>query len=402
MDLPSIKSELYDYEFVPGDLQDLVQWCRRQADFYDLVLLGSSRLRGELNLNEARSQCEQLSYLGTIGDQLERLIPRADNDEPTPELDQLMSELKNKINLAFGQYKLPPAESEIALNLKALMEKDPSVGLPAIFSLIRYNGYQSRQFSQWHPEIWRGLGIGAMLSAQSTLQRKPENYASAYREMVSNSQAELARTRKKVELTLSNLKKDVSAFSLKTVSFDEAYANRLDQTEKITAKTISDVTQEIADFKTFVKKEIALKEPVTYWRDKANAHQNVAMGFGILSVALMCLFAGTTYYFAKEITSFAGTNYVGLALVGVIVTLAFWMLRLCVRIFLGQQHMASDGKERVAMVTTYLALHEAGLAPKDGDLTPVLVALFRPSTDGMVKDEAMPPVLAEILTRTKP
>jgi hypothetical protein len=106
--------------------------------------------------------------------------------------------------------------------------------------------------------------------------------------------------------------------------------------------------------------------------------------------------------FVKELVGAGGnTNYAGIAVVAVLVTIILWMLRLVVRLFLSQQHLGADARERTAMVKTYLALKEAGVAPKDGDLTPVLVALFRPSSDGIVKDEAMPPVLAEILTRTK-
>jgi hypothetical protein len=316
-----------------------------------------------------------------------------------------LPQLRNIISTAFATYKLPPAESEIALNLKALMEKDPSIGLPAIFSLTTYNGYQNRQFSHWYPEIWRGLGIGALLSTQSTLQRKPEKYAKAYREMVSNSQADLGRTREKVEQTLSDLKQDLNAFNLKTIAFDEAHANRLHETEKITAKTISDATQEIAEFKTFVKSEIALKAPVTYWETKAAEHENRAFFFGIAVFILMFLCgvgAFQSLSFVKELVGEGGkTNYAGIAVVAVLVTLILWMLRLVVRLFLSQQHLGADARERTAMVKTYLALKEAGVAPNNGDLTPVLVALFRPSSDGIVKDEAMPPVLAEILTRTK-
>jgi Family of unknown function (DUF6161) len=405
MELPSIKSELHDYEFVPGDLQDLVRWCRKQADFYDLVIQGASRFLGDGNLGETQGQCSRLSSLRNLGDQLERLIPRLVNDEISSELEQLLLQIQGVITTAFGQYLLPPAESEIALNLKTLMEKDPSIGLPAIFAMTRYSGHKNAQFSYWFPEIWRGLGVGALLSTQDALQRKPEKYARAYREMVSTSIADMGRTRKKVELTLSNLKKDISAFSSKTIFFDEAHAQRLAETERLTNQTISEVAKEIAEFKTFVKSEIALKAPVTYWETKAAEHENRAFFFGI-AVFILMFFCGVGAFqsvgFVKELVGDGGkTNYAGIAVVAVLVTLILWMLRLVVRLFLSQQHLGADARERTAMVKTYLALKEAGVAPNNGDLTPVLVALFRPSSDGIVKDEAMPPVLAEILTRTK-
>lgn len=65
-----------------------------------------------------------------------------------------------------------------------------------------------------------------------------------------------------------------------------------------------------------------------------------------------------------------------------------------------EMHLKTDAEERVAMVKTYLALMESGKAPTD-TLSPVLTALFRPASDGIVKDDSMPFGLAEILSKQR-
>ena len=51
------------------------------------------------------------------------------------------------------------------------------------------------------------------------------------------------------------------------------------------------------------------------------------------------------------------------------------------------------------MVQTYLSLLEGGSIPADGDRKLILEALFRPTADGMVKDEALPHVVLDLLTK---
>jgi hypothetical protein len=405
MNLPSIKSDVYGYEFVPGDVQELVQWCRKQADFYNLVIKNSSRFLNDNNLQYTQTQCAQLGSLQSLADYLEQLNSQQESEQNSQRINEVLSQISSVCEHAINQFQLPPADSEVALNLKMLMEKDPSIALPALFALTRFSGYPNNQFTNWFPEIWRGMGIGALLSAQHNLQAKPEKYAKAYRELVNTAQAELGRTRFQAAATLRDLRKHVSEFKVQSDGFSEAHSQQVSSAAESIDKLIERSEQEIEKYKFFVKQEIALKAPVTYWETKAAEHENQAFGFGIAVIVLMFLCGVGAFHslsFVKELVGEGGkTNYAGIAVVAVLVTLVLWMLRLVVRIFLSQQHLGADARERTAMVKTYLALKEAGVAPNNGDLTPVLVALFRPSSDGIVKDEAMPPVLAEILTRTK-
>lgn len=70
-----------------------------------------------------------------------------------------------------------------------------------------------------------------------------------------------------------------------------------------------------------------------------------------------------------------------------------------VRIFLSQLHLAQDAAERTTMVTTYLSLLESKSVLSEEDRKIFLAAIFRPTSDGIVKDDGIPPSMADLLTR---
>ena len=80
-------------------------------------------------------------------------------------------------------------------------------------------------------------------------------------------------------------------------------------------------------------------------------------------------------------------------------TLAFWFIRLLVRIFLSHIHLENDAAERVTMAKTYLALIRDGSFEGKDNIGTILAALFRPTGDGIVKDEGLPPTAMEWLTK---
>jgi Family of unknown function (DUF6161) len=67
--------------------------------------------------------------------------------------------------------------------------------------------------------------------------------------------------------------------------------------------------------------------------------------------------------------------------------------------FLSHLHLSTDAAERVVMVKTYLSLLEGDHLSGDEDRQLILQALFRPASDGIVKDEGLPPSAFEFLTR---
>lgn len=80
-------------------------------------------------------------------------------------------------------------------------------------------------------------------------------------------------------------------------------------------------------------------------------------------------------------------------------TLSLWIVRIVVRLFLSHTHLENDAAERVTMAKTYLALIRDGALNNKENIGTVLAALFRPTGDGIVKDEGLPPTAMEWLTK---
>jgi hypothetical protein len=73
----------------------------------------------------------------------------------------------------------------------------------------------------------------------------------------------------------------------------------------------------------------------------------------------------------------------------VVTSVAFWIGRVLLRIFLSNQHLATDAYERMTMVMTFLALVRSK-SIKDEERQLILAPLFRSAADGIVKDDTSP------------
>ena len=157
---------------------------------------------------------------------------------------------------------------------------------------------------------------------------------------------------------------------------------------------IDNVKKELADFKQTIKEEIALKEPIHYWTEKAAEHEKAKNRWGILltiySVTVLILLASFILRYDDSIKGFiaswkdaglgAVASFAGLIGIGMVIA------RVLYRLFASQLHLWNDARERVTMIQTYLALAAEGHA-KEEFLGALMQRLFSPSVDGIVKSE---------------
>ncbi|MEP0153942.1 DUF6161 domain-containing protein [Pseudophaeobacter sp.] len=70
-------------------------------------------------------------------------------------------------------------------------------------------------------------------------------------------------------------------------------------------------------------------------------------------------------------------------------TLLLWFIRLQMKLYLAERHLALDAREREAFAQSYLGLVREGDVSEEAKEQRALVyaALFRPASDGTVKDE---------------
>lgn len=93
-----------------------------------------------------------------------------------------------------------------------------------------------------------------------------------------------------------------------------------------------------------------------------------------------------TFFLELEADPRSSVYFVASAGLATVAGLILWIGRLLTRLYLSEHHLRKDAEERRIMTTTYLALMRKGAA-SDVDRQVILTALFRNSSDGIVKDD---------------
>ncbi|MNY00418.1 hypothetical protein D3C86_1329100 [compost metagenome] len=152
-----------------------------------------------------------------------------------------------------------------------------------------------------------------------------------------------------------------------------------------------------------------LKGPVKYWNDKAKGH---VIGEVISGIAVLAFFPtaiwliGSTFWRLGQYllttpteTLPPGIYFIASAGLATLAGLVLWLGRLLTKLFLSQHHLRQDANERATMTTTYLALMTEGAA-SDVDRTIILNALFRNTSDGIIKEDGgLDPSLSAVVAR---
>ena len=172
---------------------------------------------------------------------------------------------------------------------------------------------------------------------------------------------------------------------------------------------------EWADLKNLYENQLTIQGPVRLWKGRSRAHGTAAKAYrtwacclgigGLVLGAVLMRFAfipGVNWLFSKGLGLPAGAGQAasqevswkyefGLLAAATLIflTLYLWVMRVVMRMYLTEHHLAIDASSRSAMAYTYLALTKTGAADTT-DRAIVLASLFRPLTDGIVKDDSSP------------
>lgn len=178
-------------------------------------------------------------------------------------------------------------------------------------------------------------------------------------------------------------------------------------------------------FKAF-KEQRQLEAPVALWEGRAATHERTLtsrkwwmIGVGTIGLVGACgvalaAFEGAHHVFSAAVIpnkdgSFSNINGMRasfhfellLASAGTLLylTMYLWTMRLLVRLYTTEHHLAIDAKGRSALTETYLSLTKEGAAT-DADRAIMLAVIFRPVADGMVKEDGPPAISPAALIAT--
>jgi hypothetical protein len=181
---------------------------------------------------------------------------------------------------------------------------------------------------------------------------------------------------------------------------------RATQAASLAAKEAKERLESIESIEKTYREFMSLEAPVKYWEEQRTRYRGRSIAWGLAALVAFAAGGGLLYRLAgtwSDIVANAETHVpnaeyflIGRAIL--LATIFVWVVRVLVRGFLSALHMETDAGERVVMAKTYLALFsEDKIGESDRAL--VLAPLFKPSSTGIVKDDAAPASWYEFLTR---
>lgn len=160
------------------------------------------------------------------------------------------------------------------------------------------------------------------------------------------------------------------------------------------ATKAADAISSIAAVEETFRVKMGLQAPVKYWEDKAAKHSVSAAAavsrlkwfFPVAALVFVLAFGGASWLLLGSDDVHQTVYVIVAAGLASLAALIFWVGRLFTKLYLSQHHLLHDAEERAVMTTTYLALtHEN--AASDEDKKIILGALFRPTVDGLIKED---------------
>ncbi len=380
----------------PKSLDELDAWLEHETSFWSW--LRNSRVDGH------HDQVLQLAVarLDTARSVSAQTLPHRFSGPENCE--EQLSQIQENLEEAFVRLRLPHSSTPVAKRIEIYRRgvgDDAASFFASVFVPPEASAFQPQKFAEWRGLIEGLIERYALISAPASGQKKA-------------AEQSFEQLRKKIEALHGD----------KTVALDELHRNYKD----LAASVITEAEQQKADFaatqakqyadfeklvdehkqgmeslrKTF-REEIALRAPADYWDDKRKKHDRLSKLTGGISFAGILiagvglswlvhdLLRSTVPGVAPEAWQAAMPVVVGL--------FTIWGVRLVVRMFLSHLHLETDAAERVVMARTYLSLLEGDRLASKEDRQLILQALFRPTSDGLVKDEGIPPSMLEFLTR---
>lgn len=158
--------------------------------------------------------------------------------------------------------------------------------------------------------------------------------------------------------------------------------------------------------------QMGLQAASEYWniRSASHAKYEKIWGGALIFYAILSLAAGfclaNGFWESVINVSEYGPDYKyghikALSMSVLLFTFIIWGARIIARSYLSNQHLKTDALERRTMIMTYLALtHKNKISEAERAL--VLEPIFRPTSDGLVKDDGAPNILASLMSRGGP
>ena len=383
--------------FAPTSLDEMNTWIQHEVSFWSW--LNNSRAGGnhDQGLKQALNQLNQAQNTANQA-------PQYKDSNPQHYQSQL-SGVRSQVEEVFLRQRLPHSSTPLAKRIEGY-RKEAGDHATSYFASVFVPPQQGHHFQPQELVGWRGLteGLIERFSLASAPQKGRKQAAEQSFEQLRTKAESLFGDK---TTAYDALHRDYSelAASIKTAADEQKtqFGGAQTAREGDFEKLVADHRQEMENLRKTFREEIALRAPASYWEEKRKEHERMSKVTGAVSFGGIAAAAGALGWLIHDLLRTATPNAAPeawrVAMIVLIGLFAVWGVRLVVRMFLSHLHLATDAAERVVMTRTYLSLLEGDRLSSKDDRQLILQALFRPSSDGLVKDEGIPPSMLEFLTR---
>ena len=382
----------------PTSLQELQSWIQVEQQFWSWA---TERQHGnhEQGFRAAIHQLNQAYNNAANAHQHASSNPQ--------QTQNYLSSAQSHVQECFQRRKLPHSSTPLAKRIEALrVEAGPKA---ASYMLAVYiTPEPGHHFQPNDVESWRGM-VEAILDRYGMVSGIPKSKRQAAEQSFEQLRKEAQALVDDKRVVYEGLHREYTALRECVGSTAESQASDFAKAQGERDAAFADLLKEHKDGmealrKTF-REEIALHAPADYWDTKRRLHKGRSKWYAAASFAGMAAAGGLLWWQVQELLAATPKSSMPdawrLAVLALVGLFAVWAVRLVVRMFLSHLHLATDAEERVVMVKTYLSLSEGDRIKQDADRQLILQALFRPASDGIVKDEGLPPHFFEMLTRSQ-
>ncbi len=381
--------------FAPNTVQDAVDWLIAETNFWGW-LQGASA-----GAHKHPLELIYTSLFNALGAANE--ARRYEISENTPAVIDRMQATERQLRECFLTRKWPHSSTPIAQRAEFIRQQDSTAAVAYLFAVLPIAPnfqFDARDLSSWRGFMQglqerHGFGVPNPEQVQSHL-----NALEDLRERFERTMGEKRQIIEELHRSIEQTAADIATAKERQAA---DYALLMKEVKDQHDGKLVEHDAELAALRKAFREGMTLRAPVEYWQAKADDHAKKS-GWWMLgmfgSMAALGVVVGLLAHWVLDHLVDGKPEAWRVAVLGLIAVLGIWALRMVVRMFLSHQHLATDASERVTMVKTYLALLEADRMPADEDRKLVLAPLFRPATDGIVKDEGLPHPLLDFLTRT--
>ncbi|MCK5677607.1 MAG: hypothetical protein KAH72_03950, partial [Flavobacteriaceae bacterium] len=182
----------------------------------------------------------------------------------------------------------------------------------------------------------------------------------------------------------------------------------LEKKKKSETKSIESYANSIKEIKNYAEsakkafdEDHKLHEAKIYWQNKAKRHNTNAMwSFSLFLVPIFIIIvlmllktqkliaSDSNQTIINTITTINESSLLTFLPYLIIFSLLIWISRIFLKVAFSNLHLQEEAVEKETQILTYLSLIKEGAGLEKEDRKLILEAIFRPSTNGLIKDES--------------